>query len=48
MARDKKAREAGLTWVLPAAPGSGVAVSDLDPAAVREELDRFVAGLPAR
>ncbi len=42
MGRDKKARESGLTWILPAAPGRGEMVSDLDPAMVRGELEAFL------
>ena len=47
MARDKKARESGLTWVLPVGPGEGARVSDLPPATVREELGPFLAGIAA-
>ena len=47
MARDKKARESGLTWVLPVGAGKGARVSDLAPGAVREELGSFLATLPA-
>lgn len=42
MARDKKARESGLAWVLPAAPGRGEVVTDLDTATVRKELVAFL------
>jgi 3-dehydroquinate synthase len=42
MGRDKKARESGLVWILPAAPGRGEIVADLDPAAVRTELQAFL------
>ncbi len=42
MGRDKKARESGLVWILPAAPGRGEIVADLDPAAVRTELLAFL------
>jgi 3-dehydroquinate synthase len=46
-ARDKKARESGLVWVLPEAVGEGRAVGrfvgDLDPAAVARELAEFLA-----
>ena len=42
MGRDKKARESGLVWILPAAPGRGEIVADLDPALVRSELQAFL------
>ena len=42
MGRDKKARESGLVWILPAAPGRGEIVADLDPAVVRTELQAFL------
>jgi len=42
MGRDKKARESGLVWILPAAPGRGEIVADLDPAVVRTELRAFL------
>ncbi|MCY3929859.1 MAG: 3-dehydroquinate synthase [Acidobacteria bacterium] len=42
MGRDKKARESGLVWILPAAPGRGEIVVDLDPAFVRRELRAFL------
>ena len=42
MGRDKKARESGLVWVLPAAPGRGEMVADIDPALVRKELQAFL------
>lgn len=42
MGRDKKARESGLVWILPAAPGRGEIVADLDPALVRTELQAFL------
>ena len=42
MGRDKKARESGLVWILPAAPGRGEIVADLDPALVRRELRAFL------
>ncbi len=42
MNRDKKARESGLVWILPAAPGRGEIVSDLDPALLRGELEAFL------
>jgi 3-dehydroquinate synthetase len=43
LARDKKAREGGLTWVLPVAPGRGERVGDLPPALVESELAAFLA-----
>lgn len=46
MGRDKKARESGLVWILPAAAGRGEIVADLDPALVRSELAAFL-GAPA-
>jgi 3-dehydroquinate synthase len=42
MARDKKAREKGLVWVLPKRLGAGQMVTDLDPAWVGEELRSFL------
>jgi len=42
MSRDKKARQSGLVWVLPSAPGRGECVSDLRPAVVRRELEAFL------
>lgn len=42
MARDKKAREAGLVWVLPFALGDGRSVSDLPLSEVEEELGAFL------
>ena len=42
MGRDKKARESGLVWILPVAPGRGEIVADLDPALVRSELQSFL------
>ena len=42
MGRDKKARESGLVWILPAAPGRGEIVADLDQAVVRTELRAFL------
>ena len=47
MGRDKKARESGLVWILPAAPGRGEIVADLDPAVVRTELQAFLEDLRA-
>ncbi len=43
MARDKKAREAGLTWVLPAAPGEGRMVDGIGMDVVAAELRGFIA-----
>ena len=42
MGRDKKARESGLVWILPAEPGRGEIVADLDSALVRCELLAFL------
>jgi 3-dehydroquinate synthase len=42
MARDKKAREGGLTWVLPAALGEGRMVDDVPAAEVLHELGPFL------
>jgi 3-dehydroquinate synthetase len=41
MARDKKAREAGLDWILLAAPGQGTVAGDVGVAEIAEELRRF-------
>lgn len=43
MARDKKAREKGLTWVLPAALGEGRMADDVPSAEVLAELGPFLA-----
>jgi 3-dehydroquinate synthase len=43
MARDKKARESGLSWVLPAGPGKGEIVDGIGMDVVREELGGFLA-----
>jgi len=43
MARDKKARESGLTWVLPAAPGQGRMVDGIGMDVVAAELRGFIA-----
>lgn len=48
MARDKKARESGLTWVLPAALGRGEMVEGVGEAEVHEELSAFLAESPYR
>jgi hypothetical protein len=45
MGRDKKARESGLTWVLPLGPARGARVSDLPPERVADELRLFAASL---
>jgi 3-dehydroquinate synthase len=42
MARDKKARESGLVWVLPAAAGEGRMVEGIGMEVVREELRGFL------
>lgn len=42
MGRDKKAREDGLAWVLPARLGEGWITSDVPGAEVEEELARFL------
>ena len=41
MARDKKAREGGLAWVLLASPGKGTVAADVEAAELAEELRRF-------
>jgi len=43
MARDKKARQTGLVWVLPTALGAWRPVDDIPMEAVRRELVRFLA-----
>lgn len=43
MARDKKARESGLVWVLPTALGQGETVSRIPAAEVERELEGFLA-----
>ncbi len=43
MARDKKARQTGLVWVLPTALGAWRPVDDIPMEAVRGELVRFLA-----
>ena len=43
MARDKKARESGLAWVLPVALGQGAVREDVPPDLVRRELARFLS-----
>lgn len=42
MARDKKARESGLVWVLPVRLGEGRTVSDVGGEEVRRELEAFL------
>ena len=42
MARDKKARESGLVWVLPAAPGEGRMVSGIPWEEILEEIGGFL------
>ncbi len=42
MARDKKARESGLVWVLPRALGEGVMVDGISNEEVRTELEAFL------
>lgn len=42
MARDKKAREAGLAWVLPRAPGEGRVEAGIEAQEVARELDAFL------
>jgi 3-dehydroquinate synthase len=42
MARDKKAREHGLAWVLPVAPGRGEVVEGIPAAEVEAELGAFL------
>jgi 3-dehydroquinate synthase len=43
MARDKKARESGLVWVLPTRLGEGRMVQDVPPAEVEAELRSFLS-----
>jgi 3-dehydroquinate synthetase len=42
MARDKKARESGIAWVLPQRLGAGEIATDLDLGWVETELRRFL------
>ncbi len=42
MARDKKAREAGLSWVLPQALGQGVVDRGIGPSEIRQEMATFL------
>lgn len=44
MARDKKAREAGLAWILPTGLGAGGAATPIAPDELRGELEDFLAG----
>ncbi len=48
MARDKKVRAEGLTWVLPMALGRGERRDDVSPQEVARELTRFLADLTRR
>lgn len=48
MARDKKARAGGLTWVLPMALGRGERRGDVSPQEVDRELERFLADVARR
>ncbi|MCB1036986.1 MAG: 3-dehydroquinate synthase, partial [Acidobacteria bacterium] len=41
VAKDKKGREGGLTWVLPAALGEGVMVDDFETSRIAEEVRAF-------
>jgi 3-dehydroquinate synthetase len=43
MACDKKARESGLTWVLPVAPGQGRMVDGIGMDVIAAELQSFMA-----
>ncbi len=43
VARDKKAREAGLVWVLPVELGKCEIVADIEPRVVAQELERFLS-----
>ena len=42
MAYDKKAREAGLTWILPRGIGAAEPVPDIGEEEVRRELEAFL------
>ena len=48
LARDKKARESGLTWILPMAPGAGERVRGIGEAEVAKEAESFLAYLRDR
>lgn len=48
IARDKKARSGGLTWVLPLSPGLGERVEGISWDVVEEELNGFLRDLAAR
>ncbi len=48
LARDKKARESGLTWVLPMAPGRGERVAGIAGAEVAREVGSFLGGPAGR
>jgi 3-dehydroquinate synthase len=45
LGRDKKARESGLTWILPMAPGRGERTDGIGAAEVASEVDSFLASL---
>ena len=45
LARDKKARESGLTWILPMAPGSGERIRGIGEAEVAAEVESFLSHL---
>jgi 3-dehydroquinate synthase len=47
LARDKKARESGLIWILPMAPGRGERVAGIGAAEVAAEAGSFLADLAA-
>lgn len=48
LARDKKARESGITWILPMAPGRGERVAGIAAAEVAAEVAAFLAAFAAR
>ena len=43
MERDKKVRESGLVWILPAALGHGQIASDIEEREIRRELAEFLS-----
>jgi 3-dehydroquinate synthase len=45
LARDKKARETGLVWILPMAPGRGERTAGVEPAEVAAEAATFLSDL---
>ncbi|MEO8195401.1 MAG: 3-dehydroquinate synthase family protein [Thermoanaerobaculia bacterium] len=47
LARDKKARQSGLTWILPMAPGAGERVPGIGAAEVAAEIESFLSRLHA-